>query len=90
MAKAWLHGCLVTQLKKRGKMQTDIACENSRFPSLLAAGDVSPTARSEGKRLFSQAKADIANMNLRVVKLLALLGNTVEPVLSGHPRGMAK
>ena len=37
-----------------------LACENSRFSSLLAAGDVSRetslAARSECKRLFSQAK----------------------------------
>ena len=38
-----------------------LACENSRFPSLLASGDLSretsPAARSEEKRLFSQASA---------------------------------
>ena len=32
-----------------------LACENSRFPSLLAVGETSPAARSEGKQLFSQA-----------------------------------
>ena len=32
-----------------------LACENSRFPSLLAAGETSPAVRREGKRLFAQA-----------------------------------
>ena len=48
----------------------DIACENIRFSSLFAAGDVSlllvppcetsPTANSEEKRMFSQASIDNA------------------------------
>ena len=32
-----------------------LACENIRFSSLFAAGDVSPAAKSEEKRTFSQA-----------------------------------
>ena len=32
-----------------------LACEYSRFLSLLAAGETSSAVRSEGKRLFSQA-----------------------------------
>ena len=40
----------------------DVACENNRFSSLFAAGDVSretsPAAKSEEKRLFSQASHD--------------------------------
>ena len=37
-----------------------LACENIRFPSLFATGDVSrgetsPAAKSEEKRMFSQA-----------------------------------
>ena len=36
-----------------------LACENNRFSSLFAAGDVSretfPAAKSEEKRMFSQA-----------------------------------
>ena len=48
----------------------DIACENIRFSSLFAAGDVSlllvppretsPAANSEEKRMFSQASIDNA------------------------------
>ena len=48
----------------------DIACENIRFSSLFAAGDVSlllvppretsPAAKSEEKRMFSQASIDNA------------------------------
>ena len=43
---------------------TRIACENIRFSSLFAAGDVSPretspVAKSEEKRMFSQASARI-------------------------------
>ena len=36
--------------------QIFLACENIRFSSLFAAGDVSPAAKSEEKRMFSQAK----------------------------------
>ena len=32
-----------------------LACENMRFSSLFVAGDVSPAATSEEKRIFSQA-----------------------------------
>ena len=32
-----------------------LACENIRFSSLFADGDVSPVAKSEEKRMFSQA-----------------------------------
>ena len=53
-----------------------LACENSRFSSLLAAGDVlcrrtsretSPTVRSEEKQLLSQANVgqiEVAFLNL--------------------------
>ena len=41
------------------EMKVKIACENIRFSSLFAAGDVSretfPSAKSEEKRMFSQA-----------------------------------
>ena len=47
-----------------------LACENSRFSSLLAAGEVSrersPEARSEGKRLFSQSKIGPKSLFVRV------------------------
>ena len=41
-------------------MYKQVACENIRFPSLFAAGDVppretSPAAKSDEKRMFSQA-----------------------------------
>ena len=39
------------------RVQNFLACENIRFSSLFAAGDVtSPAAKSEEKRMFSQAK----------------------------------
>ena len=39
------------------RVQNFLACENIRFSSLSAAGDVtSPAAKSEEKRMFSQAK----------------------------------
>ena len=54
-----------------------VACENIRFSSLFAAGDVSretsPAAKSEGKRMFSQA-------NLCDMFLLAFLDLTVRKV----------
>ena len=42
------------------RLLSTLACENIRFSSLLAAGDVSrretsPVAKSEEKRMFSQA-----------------------------------
>ena len=52
------------------RIDIDIACENIRFSSLFAAGDVSlllvppretsPAANSEEKRMFSQASIDNA------------------------------
>ena len=37
----------------------ELACENIHFSSLFAAGDVSsPAAKSEEKRMFSQAIAE--------------------------------
>ena len=39
------------------QFQAFLACENSRFSSLLAAGETSSAVKSEEKRLFSQAKA---------------------------------
>ena len=54
-----------------------VACENIRFSSLFAAGDVSretfPAAKSEEKRMFSQA-------NLCDMFLLAFLDLTVRKV----------
>ena len=45
-----------------------LACENIRFSSLFAAGDVlretSPAAKSEEKRIFSQAKGKSAKFHL--------------------------
>ena len=41
---------------KSSSEQIFLACENIRFSSLFAAGDVSPAAKSEEKRMFSQAK----------------------------------
>ena len=42
--------------------QKELACENIRFSSLFAAGDVSretsPATKSEEKRMFSQAKKE--------------------------------
>ena len=40
--------------------QKKIACENIRFFSLFAAGETSPAAKREEKRMFSQAKKKIA------------------------------
>ena len=46
--------------RKIGLEGVKIACENIRFSSLFAAGNVSretsPAAKSEEKRLFSQAR----------------------------------
>ena len=43
------------------EVDVDVACENIRFSSLFAAGDVetSPVAKSGKKRLFSQANVDV-------------------------------
>ena len=47
------------QGNKSGSEGAVVACENIRFSSLFAAGDVSretsPAAKSEEKRMFSQA-----------------------------------
>ena len=37
-----------------------LACGNIRFSSLFAAGDVLPAAKSEEKRMFSQATTDLS------------------------------
>ena len=41
---------------------TDVACGNIRFSSLFAAGDVS-AAKSEEKRMFSQAMTDVVPLS---------------------------
>ena len=52
---------LFWELRKTGlRGRPFVACENIRFSSLFAAGDVSretsPAAKSEEKRMFSQAR----------------------------------
>ena len=43
---------------KWARFGTVVACENIRFSSLFVDGDVSPGAKSEEKRMFSQARTD--------------------------------
>ena len=47
-----------------------LACENIRFSSLFAAGDASretsPATKSEGKRIFSQARALPSSLRFKV------------------------
>ena len=47
--------------EKNKQTKSTLACENIRFSSLFPAGDVSretsPAAKSEEKRMFSQAKS---------------------------------
>ena len=47
-------------------MKVQVACENIRFSSLFVAGDVSretsPAAKSEKKRMFSQAKVQASSI----------------------------
>ena len=56
-----------------------IACENIRFSSLFAARDTSPSAKSEEKRMFSQAVIGTAEwrskckQNIAVIKDATLL-----------------
>ena len=52
-----------------------VACENIRFSSLFAAGDVSretfPAAKSEEKRMFSQAN-NAAETNCGIAHILGI------------------
>ena len=54
-----LSSLIILKTLSRGQNYYIIACENIRFSSLFAAGDVpretSPSAKSEEKRMFSQA-----------------------------------
>ena len=58
-------------LKQKRKMRyvcMIVACENIRFSSLFAAGDVSrnvPAAKSEEKRMFSQASMIVVTVHFR-------------------------
>ena len=52
-----------TSLKKWSRAASNVACENIRFSSLFASGGVSrqtsPAAKSEEKRMFSQATSNV-------------------------------
>ena len=58
--------CIFEGLSLR-KVIRKLACENIRFSSLFAAGDVSretsPAAKSEQKRMFSQANYSFSQAN---------------------------
>ena len=51
-----------------------LACENIRFSSLFAAGDVSrersPAAKSEEKRMFSQARYEVRSYRTMLLNAL--------------------
>ena len=60
--KVKCSGSALRTLHAVSVLTVDLACENIRFSSLFAAGDVSretsPSAKSEEKRMFSQATVD--------------------------------
>ena len=60
---------ITTNSKSNGEIASTLACENIRFFSLLAAGDVSsetsPAAKSVDKRMFSQATSTCTTQNLK-------------------------
>ena len=60
---------ITTNSKSHGEIAGTLACENICFFSLFAAGDVSsetsPAAKSEDKRMFSQATSTCTTQNLK-------------------------
>ena len=58
------------QLQVKIRLSFLLACENIRFSSLFAAGDVSretsSAAKSEEKRMFSQATRLLFDLNLEL------------------------
>ena len=58
----WLTATLISIWRLWAIWDLDLACENIRFSSLFVAGDTSAAAKSEEKRMFSQANLDHATV----------------------------
>ena len=61
--------------RPRGRYRFGVACENIRFSTLFAAGDVSRAAKSEEKRMFSQASFGV---DLEIISWLGIISGAVQ------------